>query len=316
MRTDPPKTAEDHVRIAGEFAHLKEVSKAHYEAAVELDPDNGVARAGAGYKKDDNGRWQKLEVIMGEQRGKVLYGRRWLFPEDIVIQQEKEKIEQALAPLKKKLNAWNTAASFGRSEKMRVDAIANLRKVQDPREAAILASYFLDTRRQPPVEIRLLYVNILSRFDTSIAALTNASLNDPEPRVRTACLDALRNMNARSAVPTYISYLSNSDNQIINRAAQGLGQFNPQEAVLPLIHALNTEHIVDNKGGAGMNVNAQGGLAFGGGKKKKKVTLTNSSVLATLSQITGQNFDYNEELWLAWYASIHGAPVRDLFRDP
>lgn len=317
IRQTPPRTAEDHVAIAGRYKNkLKEISLAHYQAAVDLDPDNSVARAGAGYKKDSDGRWQKIEAIMGEQRGKIFYKGKWRFPEDVVIEQERETSEQAIAPIRKKLNTWNTAASFGRSEKMRRDAIANLQKVQDPRESAILTEYFLDQRRQPPVNVRLMYVNILSRFPHSIPALTNASLNDPEPRVRTACLDALRKMNAQSSIPTFISYLTNSSNSLVNRAADGIAQFNPREAVLPLIEALNTEHIEDNSGGAGMNVGMQGGLALGGGKKKKKVVRQNASVHGTLTQITGQNFEYDEPRWLAWYASLNAASVRDLRRDP
>ncbi|MEM8734357.1 MAG: hypothetical protein AAGG44_09055, partial [Planctomycetota bacterium] len=79
LQDTPPKTAKDHADLAGQCGlwGLKDLKLAHYERAVELDPNSGVARAAAGYMTDENGRWQKKEVVMGERRGKVLVGGRW-----------------------------------------------------------------------------------------------------------------------------------------------------------------------------------------------------------------------------------------------
>jgi hypothetical protein len=316
MREAPPETAEDHVEVAGWCAQrgLKDLRIAHYERAVELDPNNRTARDGAGYKEDADGRWQKKEVVMGEQRGKIRVGNRWRFPEDVKIEEAKAKVEAELAPIRKQMNGWHTAVAFGRSERAKTAAIAELQNINDPRQANIMAEYLLDQRRQAPVEVRMMYVQILSRFPNVVAALTNASLTDPDPQVRVACLDALERTNARFSVPTYISYLQSSDNQLINLAADGIARFGPEFAVEPLIYALVTEHEVV-EGGGNTNYSTQG-LAFGNKAKKVMKKFENERVYAALTQISGQDFGYDQNRWLAWYASIHAAPAGDLRRDP
>lgn len=316
VQASPPKTAQDHCDLAAWCTSkgLRDLSDAHYRRALDLDPNNKVARAAAGYKVDSNGRWVKAEVIMGEQRGKVFYKGRWRFPEDVAIEQARETADEEIAPLKKQLFAWHSAASFGRSEAKKREAISNLQLVEDPRAAGILADYLLDKIRTPPPNMRMLYVKILSRFPTAVPAITNASLTDPEPQVRNEALNALRAMGATNSVPTFVSYLQNSENFMVNRAADGIALFNPPEATLPLIYALNTEHEVE-VGGGNTNYSTQG-LAFGSKAKKEKRVFQNSSVLAALTQITKQNFDYDEDRWLAWYASVYASPVTDLRRDP
>ena len=316
MKTNPPKTDEEHCRQAGwcKLNALPDLAQAHYERALDINPDNRTARVEAGFKEDANGRWVRIEEVMGRQRGKVRYGNGWKFPEDVAIQEAEKKAAKELAPLKKTLNSLHQQAS-SRNAKRSNEALAQLRMVQDPREAAILAEYFLDHKyKAKKPELRLVYARILSRFPTAIPALTNASLNDPEIQVRRAALDALKQLNARGSVPTYISYLTNTDNEMINRAAEGLANFDPPEAVLPLIYALNTEHEVE-EGGGNDNFSMQGGMTFGGKSKKVKRNFANEKVLEALTQVTGVNFDYDEARWLNWYASSKAKPVSDLRRD-
>lgn len=315
-----PQTAEAHCELAAWCVRhgMSALAEAHYRRALDLNPEHEVARVAAGYKKDGSGRWVKKEKIYGEQRGKVFYKGRWRFPESVAIEQAEEAANKKIAPLKKDLSRWHTSASFGRTPKQKQDAVAQIRQIRDPAAASILAEYLLETRKPAPTPVRLIYVRVLSQFEnfTVAKALATASINDPDAIVRTACLDALSKFGEEVAVPMYISYLKNANNDLVNRAAEGLGQFNPRQATLPLIEALVTEHVFEVGGGAQMNVGNQGSFSMGGGPKKEKRSLQNSSVLGTLTQITNQNFDYNEPRWTAWYASVYGAPAGDLRRDP
>lgn len=313
------ETAEAHCEIAAWCTQrgMVNLAKAHYRRALDLNPDHDAARAAAGYKKDNNGRWVKKEKIYGEQRGKVFYKGRWRFPESVAIEQAEEEADRLIAPLKKKLSGWHHDAAFGKGSKYQA-AIANIKQIRDPKAVGILSEYLLDSRKPPPLPLKLMYVQVLSRFKSGGSAQTLATLSirDPDQQVRNACLDALENFGEELAIPMFISYLGNGDNELVNRAAEGLGQHNSAAAILPLIESLNTQHEIQVGGGAGINANTQGGLAFGGNAKKKKVMLQNASVHGTLTQLTGKNFNYDEPSWLAWYSSVYGAPAGDLRRDP
>ncbi len=316
LKENPPQTADDHCAIAG-WCHnrLPALALAHYERALDLDPNHGVARAGAGYMRDQDGRWQPSKKIMGDKRGKVRYKNRWRFPEDVDIEQHLEQEDAAIAPIKKQMNTWHSNASFGRTDRMRSDAIANLRQIQDPREAQLLAEYFLEQHRQvPPKQIRMLYIGIMSRFPNTIPALTQAALTDNDPDIRNSSLDALRQMGAQAAVPTFISYLQNANNSVVQNAALALDQFDPPNAVLDLIYALNTTHQVE-EGQENSNYNP-GRLVLGNSKKTVSKSFQNPAVLNVLRDVTNQDFGYDENRWLAWYAQQYAPPVRDLRRDP
>ncbi|GIW99078.1 MAG: hypothetical protein KatS3mg111_2411 [Pirellulaceae bacterium] len=315
-----PETAQAHYDLAGWCSQhgLTGLAKAHYQRAVDLDPEHEAARAAAGYKKDENGRWVRKDEIYGERRGKILYKGRWRFPEAVAIEEAEEKAQQELAPLRKDLYRWHSQASTGRSARLQEEALAHIRQINDPRAIGILGEFLLDTKKPAPVPLRMLYVEVLSRFRNPQAAqiLASTSLLDPVASVRHAALDALAAYGREWAVPFYIAHLRNPNNELVNRAAECLGQFNPPEAILPLIEALNTEHVQETGGGPNMNVSNQGGLSFGGGPKKVQVTLQNASVHATLAALTEQNYGYDESQWLAWYARTFAPPVADLRRDP
>ena len=314
-----PKTAEEHCDLAGWCLskRLKDLALAHFEAALDIDPQNSRARTAAGYDEDENGRWVKEEVVMGLKRGMVHYKNRWIYPEELAILEAKEKDEAEMAEVKKGWTFLNNQAAFLRSlsPDVKQSALNKIRQIQDPRAVPIFSEHLLATgRKQAPAHVRIVYVELLGRFPFAAGTLANASVTDPEQAVRNACLDALRGANKSAVVPVYLSFLSSKNNDYINRAAEGLGQFNPEEAILPLIEHLVTTHEFQAGNGQGMNVNSQGGLSFGGNKKVKK-PINNGSVLSTLSQITNQNFEYDKQRWLTWYAYTYAKSARDLRRD-
>lgn len=316
------ETAEAHYQLAGWCSSkgLVDLADAHYRRALDIDPNHSDARVAADYDKDENGRWVKKEVVMGQKRGMVRIGRKWRFPESVVLEQQNTAEEKLINPLKKEINSWNSRASNTRdSSQNREKAMQKLRQIQDPKAAPIIAELLLKTRRPSPPGVRLIHVALLARFKGPVAAgaLARASIYDPELAVRTACLDALRQFGREIAIPMYIGGLSSDKNHIINNSAIGLSQFAPPQAVLPLIGALNTEHIVETgANGNSMNISGPSGLSFGGNAKTVKQPFQNDSVRNALSDITKQDYGFNENEWMAWYARLYGSPARDLRRDP
>lgn len=319
---DLPEKADAHYQLAGWCSSkgLVDLADAHYRRALDLDPNHSDARVAADYDKDENGRWVKKEVVMGQKRGMVRIGRKWRFPESVVLEQQTAVEEKLINPLKKEISSWSSRASNTKgSSRNRDQAMQKLRQIQDPKAVPIIAELLVKTRRPSPPNVRMIYVGILARLrgPVAAAALARASIYDPEQNVRTACLDALQSFGREIAIPMYLGGLSSDKNHIVNNSAIGLSQFAPPQAVLPLIGALNTEHIVDTgANGNSMNITGPSGLSFGGNAKTEKRPFQNERVLNALSKITQQNYGYNENDWMAWYARMHGSPARDLRRDP
>lgn len=312
------QTVEQHFLAAGEcLKHgLTDLAQAHYRRVLDLDPDNNRARDAAGYDKDRNGRWVKKDVVMGDRRGKVLYKGRWRFPESVAIEQSKEEAKQKLAEATKDLIRWHRAALAGTGRRYE-EAIQGLQTINDPLTASTIADFLLDTRKPAPLNLRLLYVRLLAKFQTYDAArgLAQASMLDPQSQVRNACFDALSNFGREVAIPLYISYLASDSNQLVNIAADGLGQLRADSAVLPLINALTTTHST-TVGSDATNASPTSGSFSVGGKKTIQVPVQNQSVLGTLAQLTGEHYGFDQERWMAWYARTYAPPAGSLKRDP
>ena len=184
----------------------------------------------------------------------------------------------------------------------------------------MIADYLI--KRRPgssdlPLDLKLLYVQLLAKFQLPGTASTLAQvyMSDSESQVTSAALDALTIFGRQWAIPYLVPYLSNPNNALVNRAASALDQLQAREAILPLINALITTH-VDEGGADRMNVGTGDGTFSIGKKPPVSRLLENPSVRAALLSMTNQNFGYNREQWLAWYASTYAPPADDLRRDP
>ncbi len=316
-----PETAEAHFLLAGWCTanKLHDLAKAHYLRVLDIEPNHGNARATLGFTKDENGRWVVLNDVMREKRGKVQFKGRWQFPESVALERAKEERLANIAAATKDIFRWHNDA-IRSSGNRQAQALENLNKVEDPLSSLAFAELLQGSKRPnvvpAPLPMRLLYVQLLGRLQTFDAAqaLSHASVTDADSQVRNAALDQLQTFGREVAQPIYLNYLNSEVNAYVNLAAEGLGQLGGEECVLPLISALNTSH-KQKSGGGNPNVSTQG-LAFGGKEKIEWVEYQNPGVLGTLSQMTRQNFNFDENAWMSWYASIYAPPAQDLRRDP
>jgi hypothetical protein len=316
------ETADAHFELAGwcDKVGLRDLQAAHYARALDLDPNHTNARATLGYKSV-NGRWTKKDEIMREKLGKVTAGKGggWRFPESLALEQAKEdRNAKVVAATKDIFRLHNEAIkSTGNRQSQ---AYQKLQSVNDPLSVSAFAELLKGSKKpsvaETPQPMKLLYVQIISRFENyeAAATLAHASVTDSDSQVRNAALDGLRNFGKDVAVQVYLSYLASQDNDFVNRAAEGIGLFGGEESVLPLINAVTTKH--PHKTGGGNPMVSNQGLAFGGKEKVELVDVPNASVVGALSQLTRQNFRYDRPAWLAWYASMYAPPADDLRRDP
>ena len=317
-----PDDAQAHYEFAGWCSgkFLRDLQQAHYRRAIDIEPNHNQARSGAEYRKDENGRWVKVAEEMQQRRGKIYYGGRWRFPESVLIEEAEETQKKQTGAVNKQVWAWHRDAVMSTGVR-HSQALENLQQLNDPLAIGILTELLMDTRKPTlnvptPRELKLLYIRLLSQFDNYVAvsALAQASILLADPQLRNAALDSLANKGREAAIPVFVSYLRNPNNDLVNIAGDALGRLRAEETILPLIEAVTTKHTIV-QGDGSTTYGADGGMSLAGNPRSKEIDVPNSSVRATLAQLTGQNFGFDKAQWLAWYASIHAAPAGDLRRD-
>jgi hypothetical protein len=316
-------TAESHAALAGWCSKngMKDQELAHYRRALDFNSDFAPARSRLGYTKDNSGRWVERDEFMTEGKGKVKVGGKYVYPEVYAFDDAKET-------LKKNAGKWNRQidnlqreilAKNSNSEK----ALAELMQIDDPYAASVLGSKLLAPKT--PTRLKLIYIQMLSQFQTSdaVAALVEATLQDDDPQIRNKCLESLAVYGRDYAIPSYIGELRRLANRTLdnsspmvrlNRAAVGLNYLKAENAVLALIEVLVTKYKMTRK--QQDQINSSGATTFGG-KPETTIELSqNQDVYNALVTLTRQNFLYDKQRWLNWYASMFAAPMGDLRRDP
>ncbi len=312
------QTVATHAALAGECMKLglSDLAQAHFLRILDLAPQNSPARAATGYTLDANRRWVKKGVVMGENRGKVLHKGRWKFPEIIAIEQAREEAKAKVLAASRDLSRWHSVALTGNGPRVQ-EAMQNISQVNDPLTAGTIMDFLSDKRHALPVELRMLYIEVLSRFELPTVAqfLARTSMSDASEVVRNRCLSALSNYGREAAIPIYLGYLKSKDNSQINSAAFGLRQLQAEGIFFPLLGALTSKHL-QQSGGAGINASPTSGSFTAGSNKPVQLEIQNQEVLNALIAMTGQNNGFNRSAWIAWYASVYARPAGDLSRDP
>jgi hypothetical protein len=194
-------------------------------------------------------------------------------------------------------------------------AAEEIREISDgfavPALAAALAA-------EPQPRVRALYIEALARIRGPEAAqtLVAVAIDHADPETRVLAVERLAAIDAAGAAAAILPALGGGDNGRINRAAAALGRLGSRWAVGPLIEVLETEHVVTADGPPEGSTTATftpsgGGLALGGGPKRRKVRVHNEQVLEALVALTGVNFDWSVDAWKAWLASRQCPPDFD-----
>jgi HEAT repeat protein len=240
-------------------------------------------------------------------RGRIRYRGEWRTAQEIELIERHERETAAR-------HAWVARLRQLRRALDRSPGVAEqLREISDAHAVpALLAAI----GEEPVFRVRGWYLESLGRIGTPEAttAVITVAVDHPDRETRIAACERLAEGDPAAAVGTIVAALSGPDNRRINRAAEALGYLGDRSAVLPLVSVLETEHVVVvDEGGAtsATFTPAGGGLAMGGGAKRRKVRHRNEAVLEALVRLTGQNFEWHAGAWRSWVASQQTPPDFD-----
>ncbi len=329
-------TVEFHLMMAGKCTrwNLNVNKLAHYERVLNLDPNNGAARAALGYTKGKDGRWVKLDAEMTEGRGKVRDGKRYVFAEvmDIPAIQAADKTE--LSNLHREVSRWQQDVMD--QNRRATESLEKLKSFQGRHASSVIRELLFPKsspgmRKVPaPAPMRLIYVSVLARLKDPIAirtlidlSLKEGSMPDAQslPEVSNAVLqstiETLRNIAPEAASYAYLAVLASDNIAELNHAARLLQEMKQPSTVLPLIERLVSVHRQKRQAPPpNYNMN-QGTMTMGNPKPViEEIRSENQDVRTALRELTGKDFGFNKAEWMDWYNQTHFPPVADLRRDP
>ncbi len=310
IRPQYPDTAEDQWNLA-EWCRehrLDAQRKVHLERVIALDPDHVEARHALHFSRVD-GKWQTREEHMA-QEGERLYKGKYRTRQEIQLMESKRKTELAEKEWFRKIKLWRNWLG-GKHDQEARNNFANIS------DSAAISALQKDLKNENDGNVRLLYVEVLSKIEAPAAArvLAITSMEDASDEVRLSCLEILAKMKHDDLVPGYISRLRDKNNVMVNRAAVALSYMKDPTSIRPLIDALVTTHeFIVTTGNPGSTSTTFGtgpggrigpgmsgsGMSAGGSTKRIKQAIQNQAVLDALVGLTKQNFGFDVGAWHGW----------------
>lgn len=308
VRRDYADTVEGQMALATwcRDHNLPRLREKHLERVLEIDANFAEAHRLLGHVRLD-GLWKDRRKFFEEQ-GYVQYQGQWMTPQEMELKEAARKTELAEKEWRGKLKRWRTWLEGPRA----AEAIDEINRISDPYATRALTELLTSDKVE---KCRKMYVEALARIDVPAAwrTLCVRTIDDPVEEVRLTCLDYLTERPVAAYSEYFVLRLHDKENENVNRAGLALGRLGDRKAVVPLIDALRTYHTKviapaqegTSAGFGGMSNGAMGGFggSFGSsGPKVVKLEYDNIDVLQALVMLTGQNFDYDQQAWKAWYA--------------
>ncbi|HEV7281155.1 MAG TPA: hypothetical protein VGN57_13210 [Pirellulaceae bacterium] len=310
-----PDAAPEHFALS-EWCHENKLDPErtfHLQRTVAFDPDHDAARKALGYTKID-GRWVHPEQSYLDL-GYVRYQGRWYSQGELDRLLADEELEKRRRGYLRDMRTWRRQVG-GRQG---TEAILNFQRVQDPLAVFAIGEMLKDEKVE---RMRREYVDMLGRIPggDATALLAHWAVHDPMGTVRETAIQRLVERRATHVVPSLIPYLEGDSLPHINTAAAVAGRLQDFRAVPALIDALVTEQKVTITTGGGISPSfgsnsaggGGGGLSAGSSTRVEKRQVRNGEVLAALNAITGQNYQFDEDLWKRWYSETRNVKNVDL----
>jgi hypothetical protein len=296
---------------------LTTLASAHRERIVELDPGDRQSWEHLKYFKDEvTGKWLRREVVM-YRRGKIKgdKGRWYTWQEKALMDMDRKFTEQRVAAEKE---FQQRLKGLEGGPKQQSEAQAYFQGLNNPLVIGKLLKLF----REESSRDRSFLMGLLQQMPPHAVApaMISIALEDQDMTYVNQALDYLEQSEDRvreMALASFAGKLSN--NKIRDRAAYCMAPLADERFIGMLINSLLSTDLVMPAGPPGAlnaGVGRDGGVGFGGGNQQPQRRVNqHKNVLATLSQLTSQNFGYDIQAWRIWFAQTYAYENLDLRRD-
>lgn len=325
-----PDTAADQAALGAwcDERGLKQQARRHLQRAIELDPEQEVARRLLGYVRV-NDVWidgRPTTEPAGRERRKASEGRD---------EAEKEKDARDPARLLAELQGQWTRRI--RAIQLTYLKVPNLKQIEEGRKRILAirdSAAILPLARvlgQGDSISRALLVEALAQFpeDESTLNLAALGLMEPTPEIRRTVFAELARRDDPRVPAQYRKALREDRDSVVANAAEGLATLRVREAIPGLIEALRAnrrkavEVPVQSVYGSMSDAFARPTqVNFGGTNiiyiqpiigvtspasrvenvwQMREVTVFRTQVLEALKSLSGANFGFDQDDWQAWY---------------
>jgi len=288
----------------------------HYRRIIELDPNDILARRAMGFTEVD-GHWYDETGFYASQ-GYIRDKGKWRSKLELDLIRQEDNFKYAVREAGAELHRFKLRLSGMTPQQ----AAAELKRIAKPEMVEFL---FEEAKKETNLPMKLLLVDVIGTQQTLKAgnSLIWLSVMDPSPEVRDRAISLmLQNGYDLGGLANNLAagFLSNSDNQIVNRAANVIGQLGGKNVVLELIQHIVTSHTPPANSdpgrlNAGQNNSGGGGLSLGSPPPQGPQPFNNPEVVNALRILTGVDYRYSKPEWMKWYIDNFTISGYDLHRD-
>ena len=271
---------------------------------VELDPNDERARRRLGYDLVDD-RWVLKDQLF-TAHGYVRQGTSWASELQNGLTEGDDWIRRQEGDRKRALARWQ------KESRKQTANVAELARQLDEfcDELAVPIIMEKVAKEEPNPRLRLLFVEAFGKVPSYEAnqALCYFAIEDPAVEVRERALTLLSQPHFDQSVSVRLlsGYLGTNSNALVRCVAFAIGELGTLNAIMPLIDALETKHVIaivgNEPGRLGMTFGDGGtGMTTGGGPQSRTEMVPNDASRVALKKITGQDFGFDEVAWQNWY---------------
>lgn len=296
---------------------LQKEALIEFKKVIALNPDHEEARAAAGFQKL-SGKWLTDDEA-NLARGLVKHKGKWMTPEardlDLALDEQKELDKAIQNEITVQLGRLKSP-----TEKTRQDAFDALAKIDDKQKAKV----YVAAIASPQHEVRKFVFQELGRMKevNAVRPLVRRSLWDEDEDLRPVAFRAIQDIAFADTAFFFVPFLSEESISARIRCIDSIATFKDWRVASALLQAL--ENNIDltrqyDKEGEQMNQLTGRTIIMGDGStvslpravraakidpldknSRSKLQQEKSSLLSTLSAITGQNFGEDFAKWRAW----------------